>query len=154
MCELIHLTTNGLLSAFSPLSGGNRDGSIDSQRKLLRCSVCAGETPCIFFLMNYQPFVFLHARSPPCPARGGLSGGGRMAPHVVPFTWPVLCSCSICWWCCCWYFVIIAQHFPSQLCTIFIFWSHIWSGVCVLFSPLRWQQGRDHQPQTWHFMMI
>ena len=144
MCELIHLTTNGLLSAFSPLSGGNRDGSIDSQRKLLRCSVCAGETPGIFFLMNYQPFVFLHARSPPCPARRAVSRrGGAWPPTLSPSLGP-----------CCVLVVYVddvvadilssLRHILPPNCARF---SPVRLIVCLavvfLFSPLRWLQGRD-----------
>ena len=32
-CELIYLTTNGLLCAYFPLSGGHREGTIDTQRE-------------------------------------------------------------------------------------------------------------------------
>jgi hypothetical protein len=125
MCELIHLTTNGLLSAFPPLRWPQGQVHRLSTWAFKMFCVCRGNR--LHFLKNELPTLCIDARTlTSAPRPKGCLSGGRMAPHVVPFTWPVLCSCSICWRCCCWYFVIIVQHFPSQLCTISFF--------CLIFN--------------------
>ena len=86
-----------LLCFYFPLSGGHRDGSIDCQRELLRCfRVSVWGKPVAFF-KNDSPTLGILARTFTSVPRskGGLAGG-RMAPHVAPFTWAVLRSGIIC----------------------------------------------------------
>ncbi len=81
MCELIHLTTNGLLSAFPPsqVATGMRPSTLNVS--IHDVFVCVGE-PLAFLKMNCEPFVFLHAPAPPCaPPEGRFLGGAHGPPR-------------------------------------------------------------------------
>ncbi len=150
MCELIHLTTNGLLSAYFPpsqVAAGTGPSTLNVS--IHDVFVCEGGTPCTFFLMNCKPFVFLHARAPPCAppevrTLGGAHGPPRCPLHLSP---------------CC----VLVVHVDDVVADILSSLRHIFPPNCArlspvrlivclavvfLFSPLRWLQGRDPRHST------
>jgi hypothetical protein len=140
-CELIYLTTNGLLCAYFPLSGGHRDGTIDTQREHSWCFCVKGKPRAFFFYDPPTLCIFARAHLPVPRPKGSFSGG-RMAPTLSPLLVPVLCSCSTCWWCCCWYFVVIAPLVASQLRPIVSSPSHSLSRCCVFIFPSQVATGK------------
>jgi hypothetical protein len=110
--------------------------------------LCEGETPCIFFLMTRQPFVFLRARAPPRAPPEGRSLGGAHGPP----------RCSLHLSPCCGLVVhvddVVAdilssmRHLlPPNCAQLSLLRLIVCLAVVFVLSPLRWQQGREHRRQ-------
>jgi len=81
MCELIHLTTNGLLSAFPPSQVATGTGPSTLNVSIHDVFVCGGE-PLAFFENELQTLcIFARARASPRRPKGGLSGGAHGPPR-------------------------------------------------------------------------
>ena len=86
MCELIDLTTNGLLSAFPPSQVATGTGPWTLNVSIHDVFVCVRGTPKHFFFLNELQTlcIFARARVSPRPARRAVSRGGAWPPTLSP----------------------------------------------------------------------